>query len=330
MTGNVQEFIGSIRLGEAQTFEGITLWPLFAEQAGGTAYVTLGEALEQGFVRVTEVSEGGSVPELAVVNDGETHVLLLDGEELRGAKQNRMLNTTILLKPKSKTIIPVSCTEQGRWNYASAEFSDSGMVMAREIRAKKSASVSRNLSAGAGYASDQGEVWDEIAACSMRLDAPSPTSAMRDVYAAREGELDGYLQAFHLVDGQQGLLVALEGKVAGVDLLSLPQAFARLFPKLVKSYAMDALSRVARRKEAVPASKVVAQDFLAAAAKCIATAHPSRGAGEDVRLEGQDVVGSALVIEGCVIHLALFRREKRARDDGGSMASWEQRRRRHG
>jgi len=66
------------------------------------------------------------VPELAVVNDGDIHVLLLDGEELRGAKQNRMLNTTILLKPKSKTIIPVSCTEQGRWNYASAESATRG------------------------------------------------------------------------------------------------------------------------------------------------------------------------------------------------------------
>ncbi len=329
MTGNVQEFIGGIRLGEVQSFKGVTMWPLFADQSGGVTYVTLGEALEQGFLRVTEVSEGGSVPELAVLNEGDVHVLLLDGEELRGAKQNRMLNTSILLKPHSKTIIPVSCTEQGRWSYASREFSDSGVVMAREVRAKKAAAVSGSLRAGAGYASDQGEVWDDIAMYSRKLSAPSPTSAMRDVFAAREKDLDDFQAAFRLVDGQQGLLVALDGRVAGVDLLSSPAAFARLFPKLVKSYAMDALAND-KRSETPSAGIDVAQAFLDAAGKCVASTHRSRGAGEDVRLEGQEVVGSALVVEGCVIHLALFRREKRSRGDEGSMAGWAQRRRNHG
>jgi hypothetical protein len=59
----------------------------------------------------TEVSAGGHVPELKVVNKGETPVLLLDGEELAGARPNRALNTTILVRGHSETIIPVTCTE---------------------------------------------------------------------------------------------------------------------------------------------------------------------------------------------------------------------------
>jgi hypothetical protein len=43
------------------------------------------------------VSEGGSVPNLRVINKTPHHVLLFDGEELKGAKQNRILNTTILI-----------------------------------------------------------------------------------------------------------------------------------------------------------------------------------------------------------------------------------------
>jgi len=82
-------------------------------------------------------------------------ILLLDGEELAGAKQNRVLNTTILVMEKSETIIPVSCTEQGRWAYTAREFAASGNIMNRNVRMKKASSVSRNLDQSQAYASDQ-------------------------------------------------------------------------------------------------------------------------------------------------------------------------------
>ena len=74
--------------------------------------MTLQEALDQQVLEITELDESGSVPELKVTNTAAQYVLLLDGEELMGAKQNRVLNTTILIKPNSETVIPVSCTEQ--------------------------------------------------------------------------------------------------------------------------------------------------------------------------------------------------------------------------
>jgi hypothetical protein len=82
---------------------------------------------------IKEISESGSVPELKMINHSDVPVLLLDGEELSGAKQNRVLNTSILLKKKSETVIPVSCTEQGRWSYVSDRFDDSDVVMSPKI-----------------------------------------------------------------------------------------------------------------------------------------------------------------------------------------------------
>ena len=49
-------------------------------------------------------------------------LLMLDGEELVGAKKNRVLNVTVLIAAQSDTVIPVSCVEQGRWSYWSQEF----------------------------------------------------------------------------------------------------------------------------------------------------------------------------------------------------------------
>ncbi len=60
---------------------------------------------------VSEVSEGGSVPELKVTNLTGKHVLILDGEAVAGAKQNRVLNTTILIGAGTSLVIPVSCTD---------------------------------------------------------------------------------------------------------------------------------------------------------------------------------------------------------------------------
>lgn len=110
----VTDYLTSLELGDLQVFENMGVIPLFSPVKGGPAYLTLKEALEEGVLRVGEVDEGGSVPELKVENRGEKPVLLLDGEELAGAKQNRVLNTSILVPAKSQLVIPVSCTEAGR------------------------------------------------------------------------------------------------------------------------------------------------------------------------------------------------------------------------
>ena len=126
-----------LALGEAQIHRNIVVFPLLGPDAGAAPYLTLGEALAGHCLTVTEVSEGGSVPELKVLSQSDRPILLLDGEELVGAKQNRVLNTTILLKERAETKIPVSCVEQGRWSYASAHFADSGAVKSRKSRASK-------------------------------------------------------------------------------------------------------------------------------------------------------------------------------------------------
>ena len=98
---------------------GIVVAPLFPRRDPVADYVTLDEALPRG-LRITEVDEAGSVPELVVENPLDERVLLYDGEELVGAKQNRILNVSVLVEAKSKLTIPVSCVEQGRWSRTSA------------------------------------------------------------------------------------------------------------------------------------------------------------------------------------------------------------------
>ena len=85
-----------IRVFSPLVFRNLAVSPLVVSNPRADDYSTLDEALTTGRVRITEVGEAGSVPELKLLNDTDHPILLLDGEELTGAKQNRICNLTIL------------------------------------------------------------------------------------------------------------------------------------------------------------------------------------------------------------------------------------------
>lgn len=320
-----------MELGVSRSFENMTVFPLCFSGNGGPEYVTLREALERGVFVVAEVSAGGSVPELMVENKGNVAVLILDGEELAGAKQNRILNTTVLIAPKSTTKIPVSCTEHGRWSYVSDVFFESGNHMAPALRELNMRGVNASLRTGRQFRSDQGAVWDAIACESAAAGVSSETGAMRDVFEAKKKVLDDYLKSFKLEAGQKGALIFIGGEVAGLDFVSREQAFAVLHSKLIRSYAMEAMlvgERVGAAKgkkkgeekgaAGKPARKGVkargpkpgvaaAREFLGRAAECGETRYESVGLGASLRYEGRGVIGSALAVDDRVIHMAFFK-----------------------
>jgi hypothetical protein len=326
MENAVIDRLQSIQLAEPQVFRNIAIVPLLTSADGVFQYRTLGEALTTWDVAITEVSDAGSVPELQVVNRSQRSVLLIDGEELAGAKQNRVLNTSILLKENSSTRIPVSCTEQGRWSYVSKVFSESGNVMAYKTRSRKTRSVHCSLEAAAGYQSNQGEVWDGIAALQAKANAPSSTSAMSDVFKAREEELHRGAEIFKLLPNQVGLVALVGEAPVGADLVSLGAAYAKLHAKLVRSYTLEGLLDMKEPCAGTSAISKRARDFLDEVVHAEAQQFPSVGYGSDFRFKRQGLAGTALVHENEVIHAALFRMDEPDRSAG--MASCTQRRRR--
>lgn len=317
----IRSHLEGIRFGEAQRHRNMAVWPIFGAVDGGPHYMTMKEALAGGFLSVTEVSAGGAVPELKVINSAPAAVLVLDGEELAGAKQNRIVNTTILLRRQSETIIPVSCTEQGRWSYVSSHFDDSGHIATHRVRGAAKQSVTANLKAGGRFAYDQGAVWDNVASVLEESRVASPTGAMKDAFDRKAKDIDEYLGKFTCLPGQRGLLVLIDGKAAGLDLVSLEGAYAVLHPKLVKSYAMEALALGGTNGNVLDGAP---QAFLAEALACTGQRFKSVGHGWDFRLEGKGMVGSALVYDKALIHAAFFRVTEA--EKAGPMAGFSRRR----
>ena len=154
MLNIIEATLNEVKLGEPQHYRNMSVFPLLFSGKSKLEYTMLRKALKQEHIMITEISENGSVPELKLFNMTESYILLLDGEELEGAKQNRVLNTTLLVYPKSELKVPVSCTEQGRWNRVSAAFHDSEKIMFSRARGNKMSSVHQSLKYGGGYRSN--------------------------------------------------------------------------------------------------------------------------------------------------------------------------------
>lgn len=287
-----------VQLGEPIEQRGIVIVPLFPRREPQAEYLTLEDAIPLGFA-ITEVDAAGAVPELTATNPLESNVLLYDGEELLGAKQNRILNVTVLVAAGSETRIPVSCVEQGRWSARSASFAAAKHTAYPELRRRKAERLAADpLAPGLG----QSEVWAAVHEKSSRNRVHSPTGAQADIFREREGELGSLRGAFPAAPGQCGALVALRPDRLCLDYLSRPDAFARLYPKLLDGYLLDAIEQLDRN----PATERELEEFVQAVAAAKRRRHPSASLGEDVRLHGDRVVGSGLEYEGELVQLSVF------------------------
>jgi hypothetical protein len=321
-----------VTVGTPQQHDGLTLFPLFpAEARPGDAWTLLPDALEAETLRITEIGDG-VVGELLVANQGPAPVLILDGEQLIGAKQNRTTNRTILVAATSETPIPVSCMEQGRWRHQGRFMKHGGDYApsklrkhARRVEAREAhrprgsdegeeARPRRQPGPSELLSMAQGEVWHTIRDSSHRAGVVSATGALDEVYAGRRERLSERERRFPAAPGQVGLLAFVDGRPAGLDVLPA-DVYPKVHERLVRAYVFEAMDAEAERLELEgldrgddaprPPASPDADAFLAAVRS--ARRHPmaTAGLGTYAALAG-DVVGGELVVAGDTVHLCAF------------------------
>ncbi len=280
-------------LGEARSFRGLTLLPLYPSAQPQADYIGLDEAAAGGLT-VTEVDEAGSVESLFVTNPTAAVVLLYEGEELIGAKQNRMLERSILVAAGSKLEIPAKCVEAGRWAYRSRRFVPAPRAAHPELRR-----IRRDLGTPS-----QAAVWGEVDEKSARLGVRSDTRAAEAMYTAKAASLDEYLQALPRLDGQAGVIVGIAGDLVCLDYVSRSDVFAGLYLKLLRGYALSAIERPLEK----PLRRRVLGRFLGELELAKRDRRPAVGLGEEGLLT-EFAVGSELALGGEVIALCAYPRQ---------------------
>lgn len=291
---------------DASQGQGLRIVPILGPSHSHPSYELL-TARTLDRVTVTELDAAGSVPTLRVRNDLDLPVFLMDGQELVGAKQNRVLNTDVMVPARSTITIPVSCVEQGRWRRMSATFMP-GKSASHRTRHAKARRVHQSLKETRSHDADQGAVWDEVEKTLALACVASPTGALSDAYVAHEKRLTDFRKSLRLPQEAVGLAVLHRDRVQGIDLFDRHSTLAHFWEVLLDSYGIDLLAEVVdvTQPDASMESKAI-RALLDSAAGGKWEAFEPPGEGMDWRLGDEQLAGSALVWrDDVVVHLQLF------------------------
>ena len=293
-------------IGNPVCLEHLVMFPLLGP-VSEPGYITLDEAIAAGSVKIREVSDGGSVPEVRFINQGDRPVFAMDGEELVGAKQNRILNLSVLVDAHSKVTVPVSCVEQFRWSPVSRQFSSAPRTLFARGRARVAGDVSASLQMFATRSSDQLKLWGDIARYRREMKAECETGAMDEIYRRHETSLRDFEKAMQPVDGQTGALFFIGRALTGMDLFDCEATLRALLPKVVQGNALDALDCARRGLEPPAPTLEQARAFLDEVAAAEVGRYEAVGMGFDLRISRGNLTGGALELDGRLVHLYAFR-----------------------
>lgn len=260
------------------TYANLTIFPVFSSTVVPkleSRYITLDEGMKQKLIVVKEMGDeedvrpiqrqrpgsggsrqninfqssqqmsGAEVNRLKLINKSKKMLLLIAGEMVVGGKQDRIVQKDSLILPDSAgTALSVFCVEQGRWhggdaNFGSAAGGYGGNVANPSVRGTAQAKA------------DQGAVWSGVARTNSKLGTNTDSQTLRETIVSKkvQGNLSAYIKAIEskLPDGACGVVVAIDGKLVWMDLFpTVPTLFEKYWPKLLRSYALDALATDAK------------------------------------------------------------------------------------
>jgi len=306
-----RRFTMQVRVVSFQKHKRLSIVQFLTAQQNTFDYISGPKAIADDLIQVKEVSQSGSVNNLYLFNVSSKYVFFMDGDILTGAKQNRVLNTSVLIAPNSKITLPVSCVEQGRWSAISDKFNTSDYISPQKLRAKKSRAVEENLRFESSHMAEQNEVWNDVEEYQTVLRCKSPTSSLSDVFDSKKDEFEEFVKKFPVNHDANGLAIFTDKKLLNVDLFNRTDVYQEYYPKILRSTAMEVSHLTDKGNEitdAEAAFKTV--NLFDNLEKIEYTVHPGVGVGDEKRFDSPELTGFELNFKNHLIHLTLLNLEK--------------------
>jgi hypothetical protein len=227
-------------LGEAVTYENLTLVPVLTKVTitDDREYMVLDEAFDKKLLKIKE-KDDEQVNELTLTNKSDKALFVMAGEVIIGGKQDRIIGKDTLIQAKQTVVVPVFCVEHGRWTEEKGS---------REFRSGKALAHTK-LRMKANY-EEQGAVWQEVDAKNSARKTDNATKTYRKVTEDKsvskaiesyDKNIGGALAKVKDSDKMIGFVVAVNGKVVGMETFGSPKLFQKLKPKMLRSYYVEAV-----------------------------------------------------------------------------------------
>lgn len=203
-------------------------------------YISLDEALLSKKITLTEIiDEHGSVNSIIAENHSPDYILLVEGDVLVGSKQNRTLNTTILLEPNTKSRIPVSCIENGRLRFRSSHFFASSSTIPHHMREMMHMDVKASLKKRRSYDADQAKIWASIDNEFERMHLRSETSDMEFLMKEKMNSQEIPLYEIKFDESTQGIVFFINDSIKYFEYFSRPKFFQNFHSRLIRGLILD-------------------------------------------------------------------------------------------
>lgn len=266
-------------------------------------------------------SQGNAVNEVVVVNNSSKPLYLMPGEIIIGGSQDRTIGQELVIAPDKKPVsIAVFCVEHGRWGArAESEYATilaetptlnahagASNANAAAQSQTRSANVGKfigsigSLNGSARIAVQKGDgqtkVWDEVSSANAKSGVMSKSGAFTANYA--ESTVVQQLRPYteHLTqpmlntENVVGAIVAVNGKVESMDIFESTPLFKKLWPKLLKSYAFDAVNAHDEKKPRQSCTRADALAFFQHAGRAAATKSDTKKGITSTQLENDKVL----------------------------------------
>lgn len=267
---------GEYRLSGPYTHKNLTIFLVHGKNVfEGKTFITLQEAMVQKKVVVYETK---TVNELAIENLSDEDIYVQAGEIVKGGQQDRMIGVDLIVPGRSgKMPIAAFCVEHGRW-------SGRGNERTTVFSSSSDSVATKNIKLAAKKSNSQGAVWQSVTVAQDKLSqnvgarvnsTVSESSLQLAVENSKVRETaETYIKSLeNIVNGRNdviGYVFAINGKVNSADVYGSSQLFKKLWPKLLKANAIEAIAELQSEKFAPPKPEH-AKSFLADGEKAKAT-----------------------------------------------------------
>lgn len=280
-----------LSLAKMQNYENITVVPILSDTNTPFDILDLKEGLKMGLVKIEEC-DNSNIEQVKLKNNSISPLILLDGEEIAGSLQNRIISQTMIIAPKSEIKIPVNCSEKGRNTYKS-EFHYSNYMANSNTRRKKVYNKNKLR---------QNVVWSSIDDLEKDKNTCSKTNALRDSYEKNKYDIDSYLKHFKMENNQIGVICIVENKV-GLEIFNNHSLYEKYNEMLLRSYIIDSSN-----KEKINISNKELENILDSINDDSFIKKEAVGLGKYYKISNSYGNGHILIYENNMVHANFFKK----------------------